>query len=94
MLRNQLRRIRAKKVAGPDSISSRILKSCPDQQCGIFAHREVIEEVQTLCLGVHLGNNLDWSAKTDDLYHKGQSRLFFLRSFVYHYIYRYTAQRI
>ncbi|CAM4691197.1 unnamed protein product [Leuciscus chuanchicus] len=30
-------------------------------------------------LGVHLGNKLDWSANSDSLNRKGQSRLFFLR---------------
>ena len=30
-------------------------------------------------LGVHLDNKLDWSANTDAVYKKGQSRLYFLR---------------
>ena len=30
-------------------------------------------------LGVHIDNKLDWSANTDALYKKGQSRLYFLR---------------
>ena len=30
-------------------------------------------------LGVHLDNKLDWSANTDPIYKKGQSRLYFLR---------------
>ncbi|KAG5276526.1 hypothetical protein AALO_G00106690 [Alosa alosa] len=30
-------------------------------------------------LGLHLDNKLDWSANTDALYKKGQSRLYFLR---------------
>ncbi|KAK0143583.1 putative RNA-directed DNA polymerase from transposon X-element [Merluccius polli] len=30
-------------------------------------------------LGIHLDNKLDWSANTDALYRKGQSRLYFLR---------------
>ncbi|XP_073668918.1 uncharacterized protein [Paramisgurnus dabryanus] len=30
-------------------------------------------------LGVHLDNKLDWSANTDALYRRGQSRLYFLR---------------
>ena len=30
-------------------------------------------------LGVHLDNKLDWSANTDAIYKKGQSRLYFLR---------------
>lgn len=30
-------------------------------------------------LGVHLDNKLDWSANSDALYRKGQSRLYFLR---------------
>ena len=39
-----------------------------------------IEVVSTYkYLGVHLDDKLDWSANTDALYKKGQSRLFFLR---------------
>lgn len=41
---------------------------------------EDIEVVQTYkYLGVHLDNNFDWSTKTDEVYKKGQSWLFFLR---------------
>uniref|UniRef100_A0A674NYW7 Reverse transcriptase domain-containing protein n=1 Tax=Takifugu rubripes TaxID=31033 RepID=A0A674NYW7_TAKRU len=29
---------RARKATGPDGISSRLLKSCADQLCGIFSH--------------------------------------------------------
>ncbi|XP_061090145.1 uncharacterized protein LOC133123683 [Conger conger] len=39
-----------------------------------------IEGVSTFrYLGVHLDNKLDWSANTEALYRKGQSRLYFLR---------------
>ncbi|MDG2555456.1 reverse transcriptase family protein [Vibrio parahaemolyticus] len=34
-MRDQLRRIKTRKAAGPDGISSRLLKSCADQLCGI-----------------------------------------------------------
>ena len=41
------------------------------------------ETVETVCtykyLGVHLDNKLDWSANSQALYKKGQSRLYFLR---------------
>ena len=37
-VRNQLRKIKARKAAGPDGISSRLLKSCADQLCGIVEH--------------------------------------------------------
>ncbi|XDV41797.1 hypothetical protein PO909_010597 [Leuciscus waleckii] len=36
-------------------------------------------EVVSTYLGVHLGNKLDWSANSDALNRKGQSRLYFLR---------------
>ncbi|KAI3354945.1 hypothetical protein L3Q82_004738 [Scortum barcoo] len=35
-VRNALKKNRARKAAGPDGISSRLLKSCADQLCGIF----------------------------------------------------------
>lgn len=39
-----------------------------------------VETVSTYkYLGLHLDNKLDWSANTDVLYKKGQSRLYFLR---------------
>lgn len=37
-VRNQIQRIKARKGAGPGSISSRLLKSCADQLCGIVEH--------------------------------------------------------
>ncbi|KAI3355351.1 hypothetical protein L3Q82_017895 [Scortum barcoo] len=37
-VRNALKKNRARKAAGPDGISSRLLKSCADQLCGIFGY--------------------------------------------------------
>nr|XP_057907087.1 uncharacterized protein LOC131104187 [Doryrhamphus excisus] len=37
-VRNQLRKTKARKAAGPDGISSRLLKSCADELCGIVEH--------------------------------------------------------
>jgi len=37
-VRKELRRIKVRKATGPDSISSRLLKSCADQLCGIVEH--------------------------------------------------------
>ncbi|KAI3370902.1 hypothetical protein L3Q82_007411 [Scortum barcoo] len=37
-VRNALKKNRARKAAGPDGISSRLLKSCADQLCGIFRY--------------------------------------------------------
>ncbi|TWW71601.1 RNA-directed DNA polymerase from mobile element jockey [Takifugu flavidus] len=37
-VRKALKKNRARKATGPDSISSRLLKSCADQLCGIFSH--------------------------------------------------------
>ncbi|KAI4873924.1 hypothetical protein NFI96_008574 [Prochilodus magdalenae] len=37
-VRNELRKIKAKKAAGPDGISARLLKSCADQLCGVVEH--------------------------------------------------------
>ncbi|KAI3371819.1 hypothetical protein L3Q82_024371 [Scortum barcoo] len=37
-VRNALKKNRARKAAGPDGISSMILKSCTDQLCGIFGY--------------------------------------------------------
>ncbi|GAA6226633.1 RNA-directed DNA polymerase from mobile element jockey-like, partial, partial [Lates japonicus] len=37
-VRDELRRIRARKATGPDGISSRLLKSCADQLCEIVEH--------------------------------------------------------
>ncbi|TWW53024.1 hypothetical protein D4764_0169950 [Takifugu flavidus] len=37
-VRKALKKNRARKVTGPDGISSRLLKSCTDQLCGIFSH--------------------------------------------------------
>ncbi|KAI4894320.1 hypothetical protein NFI96_009751 [Prochilodus magdalenae] len=37
-VRNELRKIKAKKAAGPDGISARLLKSCGDQLCGVLEH--------------------------------------------------------
>ncbi|KAI4887201.1 hypothetical protein NFI96_031265, partial [Prochilodus magdalenae] len=38
MVRNELRKIKAKKAAGPDGISARLLKSCGDQLCEVVEH--------------------------------------------------------
>ncbi|KAI4878183.1 hypothetical protein NFI96_009370 [Prochilodus magdalenae] len=35
---NELRKIKAKKAAGPDGISARLLKSCADQLCRVVEH--------------------------------------------------------
>ncbi|TWW55977.1 hypothetical protein D4764_09G0010270 [Takifugu flavidus] len=37
-VRKALKKNRARKATGPDGISSRLLKSCADQLCGIFSH--------------------------------------------------------
>ncbi|TWW80173.1 hypothetical protein D4764_10G0012030 [Takifugu flavidus] len=37
-VRMALKKNRARKAMGPDGISSRLLKSCTDQLCGIFSH--------------------------------------------------------
>ena len=37
-VRRELRKIKVKKAAGLDGISSRLLKSCADQLCGIVEH--------------------------------------------------------
>ncbi|TWW74400.1 RNA-directed DNA polymerase from mobile element jockey [Takifugu flavidus] len=37
-VRKALKKNRARKAMGPDGISSRLLKSCADQLCGIFSH--------------------------------------------------------
>ena len=37
-VRKELRRIKVRKATGPDGISSRLLKSCADQLCGIAEH--------------------------------------------------------
>ena len=37
-VRHELRKLKTKKAAGPDDISSRLLKSCADQLCGIVEH--------------------------------------------------------
>ncbi|TWW54745.1 hypothetical protein D4764_0240700 [Takifugu flavidus] len=37
-VRKALKKNRARKATGPDGISSRLLKSCADQLCGIFCH--------------------------------------------------------
>ncbi|KAI3375979.1 hypothetical protein L3Q82_016519 [Scortum barcoo] len=37
-VRNALKKNRARKAAGPDGISSRLLKSCADQLCGILGY--------------------------------------------------------
>uniref|UniRef100_A0A669DTM0 Reverse transcriptase domain-containing protein n=1 Tax=Oreochromis niloticus TaxID=8128 RepID=A0A669DTM0_ORENI len=37
-VRRELRRIKAKKAAGPDGISSRVVRSCADQLCGVMEH--------------------------------------------------------
>ncbi|KAI4883190.1 hypothetical protein NFI96_029396, partial [Prochilodus magdalenae] len=37
-VRNELRKIKAKKAAGPDGISARLLKSCADQLCRVVEH--------------------------------------------------------
>ncbi|TWW62754.1 hypothetical protein D4764_04G0014010 [Takifugu flavidus] len=37
-VRKALKKNRARKVMGPDGISSRLLKSCADQLCGIFSY--------------------------------------------------------
>ncbi|KAI3352024.1 hypothetical protein L3Q82_020254 [Scortum barcoo] len=47
-VRNALKKNRARKAAGPDGISSRLLKSCADQLCGIF-------RVHTFNLSLKLG---------------------------------------
>uniref|UniRef100_A0A669BD36 Reverse transcriptase domain-containing protein n=1 Tax=Oreochromis niloticus TaxID=8128 RepID=A0A669BD36_ORENI len=37
-VRRELRRINGKKAAGPDGISSRVVRSCADQLCGVIEH--------------------------------------------------------
>ncbi|XP_019751973.1 uncharacterized protein LOC109531879 [Hippocampus comes] len=37
-VRNQLRKMNVRKVAGPDKISSRLLRTCSDQLCDIVQH--------------------------------------------------------
>ncbi|KAL3984483.1 hypothetical protein ACER0C_016108 [Sarotherodon galilaeus] len=37
-VRRELRRIKVKKAAGPDGISSRVVRSCADQLCGVMEH--------------------------------------------------------
>uniref|UniRef100_A0A674MTI7 Catenin alpha-2 n=1 Tax=Takifugu rubripes TaxID=31033 RepID=A0A674MTI7_TAKRU len=37
-VRKALKKNRARKATGPDGISSRLLRSCADQLCGIFSH--------------------------------------------------------
>ncbi|CAI5692216.1 unnamed protein product [Oreochromis niloticus] len=37
-VRRELMRINGKKAAGPDSISSRVVRSCADQLCGVMEH--------------------------------------------------------
>ncbi|KAI3357186.1 hypothetical protein L3Q82_015645 [Scortum barcoo] len=47
-VRNALKKNRARKAAGPDGISSRLLKSCADQLCGIFAQVHIQPEPEEL----------------------------------------------
>nr|XP_046228000.1 uncharacterized protein LOC124049921 [Scatophagus argus] len=53
-VRNQLRKLKARKAAGPDSISPKFLRSCTDQLCGIFQNMFNLSlslaRVQTPCL--------------------------------------------
>ncbi|KAI4894000.1 hypothetical protein NFI96_013038, partial [Prochilodus magdalenae] len=37
-VRSELRKIKTRKAAGPDGISSRLLKSCANELCGVAGH--------------------------------------------------------
>ncbi|KAI3354572.1 hypothetical protein L3Q82_019076, partial [Scortum barcoo] len=60
-VRNALKKNRARKAAGPDGISSRLLKSCADQLCGIFRtpHPKELNSYRPVALTSHLMKTLE-----------------------------------